>query len=349
MDGPSPHYLATILTHARDAILSMDLGGVVRTANRGAEQLFDRPASLMVGRPIAEVGGGEWAEALPEMVLAVSALAYIERDVACDRPDGSAVFVGLVLATFNDESGNLGGISAIGRDMTEHRRALLALARSNADLEQFAFAAAHDLQEPLRTIRMLGSILEEWCSEGEAQEYLARMQRSATDMQALVDGLCEYARLSNGAPAMVAVSLDAVAADVLDELRPDVEARGARIELGPLPVVRGAPDELRVLLRHLVRNAMEFAHPGLPPHLGIRGVEIDGERVLRVHDDGVGFDQRYAERLFTPFRRLHAKDEHPGAGLGLAVCRRIMERHGGHLTAVSAPGHGATFSARFPA
>ncbi len=348
MEDPSDRYLASILTHARDAILSTDGDGVVRTANRGAERLFDRPAEAMIGRPIGEAAGGEWAEALPEMVLAVGALACVERDVRLSRDDGTYVDVGLVLATVSDEHGRTIGVSAIARDITEYRRALRDLARTNADLEQFAFAAAHDLREPVRSIRMLSSILEEWCSEGEAAEYLARVQHTAGHMQALVDGLYDYARLSGPPPVIEPVALDDVMADVMAALADRVAEAGATVDVGPLPVVRGARDELRLLLTHLVQNALEYRRPDGAPLIGVRGHRDDEGEVVRVHDDGIGFDARYARQLFNPFQRLHTKGEHPGAGLGLAVCRRIMERHGGHISARSAPDRGSTFSAWFP-
>jgi PAS domain S-box-containing protein len=349
MEAPSTRYLASILENARDAILSTDVDGVVRSANRGAERLFNTPADQLIGVHLAEIVGGQWAQVLPEMVRQVRARAHVERDVACHLEDGTAVHVGLVLATINDADGRQVGVSAIGRDITEHTIALAALARSNADLEQFAFVAAHDLQEPLRKILMLESILEEWHPGGdEAADHLERIRDTAEGMQRLIRDLLSFAKATTTPQNFMRVELDEVIDAVFEDLEHVIEMSGARVQIGSLPQVSGDPRQLRQLFGNLVSNALKFRSADQPPEIEVSGRAEGGFGIVHVADHGIGFDERFLERMFAPFQRLHPKGRFEGSGIGLAICRKIVQRHGGEMEAHAQPGAGATFTVRIP-
>jgi integral membrane sensor domain MASE1/two-component sensor histidine kinase len=237
-------------------------------------------------------------------------------------------------------------------NITARKSAEEALARSNSELSQFAYVASHDLQAPLRKISAFAEQLRQRLAAGRDEtslDFLTRIGRSAAGMQDLIEALLELARVEASSEEPREVRLAAVAAEVLDELDDAIARAGARVEVGPLPSVMGDPAQLRRLLHNLVGNALKFAAPGRAPRVRLRGGEREGGLCeLVVEDDGVGFEMEFAARLFQPFQRLHSRNDYPGSGMGLAICRKIVERHGGAISAQSAPGRGARFTAVFP-
>ena len=214
------------------------------------------------------------------------------------------------------------------------------LEASNRELEQFASIAAHDLQEPLRKIRAFGERLTVSATEqlGERErDYLNRMNDGATRMSALIDGLLAYSRISTHALPFKAVDLREIAENALS----DLEVDGGRVEIGDLPTVSGDADQLYRMMLNLIGNALKFRHPDRPPVVRIHGREVNGDSdsagpwyEIVVEDDGIGFAPEYSGRIFGVFERLHGAGEYEGTGIGLAVCRRIAEQHGGGITAV---------------
>lgn len=255
-----------------------------------------------------------------------------------------------------------GLVYAVGRDITERLRAEAALRQSltdlnarNRELQDFAFIASHDLQEPLRKIRAFADRLQQRHAAAladEARDYLDRTSQAAARMQVLIDDLLAYSRVAARAKAFKPVDLGPVMAGVIEDLEATLEASGGRIVVGPLPTIEGDATQLRQLFQNLLSNALKFRAPGRAPvvEVGAERVQgVDGPAwILRFSDNGIGFEPRYAEKVFGPFQRLHGRQEYPGTGIGLAIVRRIVERHRGTIHAEGRPGEGATFVIQFP-
>jgi signal transduction histidine kinase len=238
------------------------------------------------------------------------------------------------------------------------------LARSNRELEGFASVASHDLQEPLRKIMAFGDRLRTRCAEAldeTGQDYLARMQNAAVRMQTLIDDLLAFSRITTQAQPFAPVSLDQVVREVLSDLELRIEKTGARIELGELPAIEADPLQMRQMFQNLLSNALKFQRPEAPPLVKVTSWVVDGDATLSrrypaafglcqitVEDNGIGFDEKYADRLFQPFQRLNPQSAYEGTGIGLAICSKIAERHGGRITAASTPGQGSRFLVTLP-
>lgn len=241
--------------------------------------------------------------------------------------------------------------SIVGRSR-EIERVNAELARSNRELEDFAFVASHDLQEPLRKIIAFGERLES--REGQAlsdegRDYVERMRRAAERMKALIDDLLAYSRVTTRAQPFAPVDLGEVVDEVLGDLEVRIEAGGARVEVGPLPRVDADRVQMRQLFQNLLANALKFHRPGEAPIITVAAAAPAGATVeIEVADQGIGFDEKYLERLFKPFHRLHGRDSYEGTGIGLAICKKIVDRHHGTITARSSPGDGARFTIRLP-
>jgi signal transduction histidine kinase len=274
-----------------------------------------------------------------------------------------------------DDDGTLRGAITVFRDVTERRRAeeelralnatleqrvterteaaeqrAAELKRSNEDLERFAYVASHDLQEPLRAVASYTQLLQSRLSDkldDETRTFLDYVLGGAARMRALIHDLLDYSRVGREpmARAHTQVNLDEVLDAALEDLAAAVSESGAEIRRGPLPTVRGDPAQLVQLLRNLIANAIRFRSEA-PPAIDVRAERLSGERAglwqVSVKDNGIGIEPRHHERIFVIFQRLHGR-ERPGTGIGLAICKKIVELHGGSIWVDSAPGQGATF------
>jgi signal transduction histidine kinase len=226
-----------------------------------------------------------------------------------------------------------------------------ALGRSNAELEQFASVAAHDLQEPLRKIRMYCERLQRRSDEipAEVEEDVTRMEAAAGRMQNLINDLLDLARVNSRGRELVAIDLGEVAREVAVDLEARIAEVGATIEIEDLPTVLGDRVQLRQIVQNLLSNALKFHRDGVPLHICVKTEGADGGRcVVAVEDNGIGFDEKYAERIFGTFQRLHGRAEYEGTGIGLSIARKIAWRHDGDITATAVEGEGATFRLTLP-
>lgn len=232
------------------------------------------------------------------------------------------------------------------------------LARSNRELESFASIASHDLQEPLRKVQAFGDRLKNRYSEKldeTARDYIARMQSATARMQTLINDLLAYSRVATRVEPFRPVNLHTIAREVVSDLEARIERTGGRVEIGELPVIEADPTQMRQVLQNLIGNGLKFHKPDTPPVVSVSSEAVrgaDGEITawqIRVEDNGIGFDEKYLEKIFAIFQRLHGQREYEGTGIGLAVVRRVIERHGGHITARSQPNQGATFILTLPA
>jgi len=241
------------------------------------------------------------------------------------------------------------------RKAEQHLEAITnELRRSNSELEQFAYVASHDLQEPLRKIQAFGDRLRIRCADKldeTSGDYLQRMLTSAGRMRQLINDLLELSRVTSNAQPFSAVDLDQILGGVLSDFELRIAQTEAIVEVDKLGSIQADPLQMRQLFHNLLGNALKFKKPGTTPRVGIRAEELPGEfpRIrFSVSDNGIGFEEKYLDRIFQVFQRLHSRDEYEGTGVGLAICNKIVLRHGGHFTAQSLPGQGATFLATLP-
>jgi signal transduction histidine kinase len=246
-------------------------------------------------------------------------------------------------------------LEARGAELAEANAALeqraQELVRSNAELEQFASIASHDLQEPLRKVRTFTDQLKVTESDRLSEkgvDYLRRANAAAERMQTLIQDLLKFSRVATHGRPFVPVDLGDVTGEVLEDLEAQIQRTGGVVEVGQLPTISADPLQMRQLLQNLISNALKFHRDGVPPEVAVSAKVEDGRAELTVRDNGIGFEPQYAGRIFRVFERLHGRSEYPGTGIGLALCRKIAERHGGTAFADATPGVGATFTVILP-
>ncbi len=238
------------------------------------------------------------------------------------------------------------------RRRTEQRLAQYAgdLARSNAELEQFAYVASHDLQEPLRMVASFTQLLAKRYQgklDQEADEFIGYAVEGARRMQQLINDLLAFSRVGTRGKPLKPTALDHLLDQALANLGPAIEESRAEITREPLPTIPGDEVQLLQLFQNLLANGIKFRGQ-VPPRLHVSAAPQDGEWVCAVRDNGIGIAPEHQERIFQIFQRLHARSEYPGTGLGLALCRKIVERHGGRIWVESQPGQGSTFYFSLP-
>ncbi len=274
------------------------------------------------------------------------------------RRDRSVMILSLSAKLVRDDKGNPLFIEGTLEDVTRRQEAeqqlqhtMAELKRSNRELEEFASVASHDLQEPLRKILTFSDRIKSRSGaalDQESQDYFGRMQNAASRMQNLINDLLSYSRVTTQAKPFVSVNLDELAHDVLVDLELRIRPGLDRVDIADLPTIEADPGQIRQLLYNLISNALKFRRADQPALVKVEG-GIDKDRCLiRVRDNGIGFDEKYRESIFGIFKRLHSRAEYEGTGVGLAICKKIVERHGGSITAYSTPGQGATFEAVLP-
>jgi light-regulated signal transduction histidine kinase (bacteriophytochrome) len=231
------------------------------------------------------------------------------------------------------------------------RRQAMELARSNADLQQFAYAAAHDLQEPLRAITIHTQMLQARHPDkldGEAQTAIDHAVEAAKVIRAKIADIQVYLRLAERIGPLAPVDTDLILAGVLQGLKLEIAERNASVTSTPLPKVMADGAQLTQVFGHLIGNALKYQPPDQPPEVTISAEERNGEWVFSVTDNGLGIAPDYHDRIFGVFRRLHTQEQYPGTGMGLAICKKIVECHGGHMGVRSEAGKGSTFFFSLP-
>jgi PAS domain S-box-containing protein len=331
--------------------------------NRHAQILVGTPMSQIMGRRAGDLLSGDVATAAAHhdrAVLAGEVAASWEQNFLV--ADETRHFL-VTKAPFRDADGVTAGVITIAQDISERKRMELALQQSlqelaahNRELQDFAFVASHDLQEPLRKIRLFAdAILTRESQEplpADVLDRVGRMQRSAQRMQGLIDDLLAYSRVVSGGQPFAWVDLAAVCAEVVEDL--DLERGGptAVVSVAGLPSIEADRGQMRQLFTNLIGNALKFQRADVPLRIDVAAEAMAGAEPARVRivvaDNGIGFDPKYAERIFLPFQRLSSDEAYPGTGLGLAIVRRIVERHHGRVDAESAPGQGARFVVELP-
>ncbi len=252
---------------------------------------------------------------------------------------------------------HLSTIYAAARDITAHKhseeellRRTEELKRSNAELEQFASVASHDLQEPLRTVSSYLDLLHHRFHDKlgpDAGKFIAIAADGATRMRTLIQDLLAYSRVGNQAKPLQPTALANIFAQVLKSLEVAIAGSGGKVTHDPLPTILGDPTQLTQLLQNLIANGLKF-HGKEAPQVHLAALDTGAEWSFAVSDNGIGIDPKFFDQLFTIFRRLHARSEYPGTGIGLAVCKKVVEHHGGRIWIESEPGKGTTFRFTIP-
>lgn len=357
----------SLVESANDAIVLADEHGHIVLWNQGARGIFGYTEQEALGQPITLLMPPDFRDPHRrgfEHYLRSRENKVIGRTVELSgqRKDGTVFPIDLSLSTWTTTSGHI-FFSGIIRDTTERKETYeklqhfaAQLERSNQELQAFAYVASHDLQEPLRKVQAFGDRLKARCGEvltAEGKDYLERMQNAANRMQNLINDLLLFSRVSTQEQPFERVDLNRVVREVLSDLEIRIQQTKGAIEIGPLPVVDADPLQMRQLFQNLLSNGLKFHRPEEPPVLRVSalipsGVAGPESCDILVADNGIGFEEKYLDRIFAVFQRLHGRTAYEGTGIGLAICRKITERHGGRITARSTPGQGATFVVTLP-
>ncbi len=364
---------SAILNGALDAIITMDHEGKIADFNPAAEQTFGYRREEAVGQPLAELIIPERLrqrhyEGLARYLATGQSRVLGQRiEMPALHAEGREFPAELSISRIADLEPPM--FTATLRDITARKQAeeqirqlnadleqrvaqrTAALVESNAELESFSYTVSHDLRAPLRHvsgfIRLLAEGAEGKLDETTAQ-YLPRIADAASRMGQLIDALLDFSRLGRAGLRPTGVNLEELLGEIRAHLQPDLAGRVVEWKIGPLPVVRADPAMLRQVLANLLENALKFTRTQPAAVIEITCESGSAEDVIRVRDNGAGFDPRYADKLFGVFQRLHSHKEFEGTGIGLATSRRIIHRHGGRIWAESQPGQGASFYFSLP-
>jgi PAS domain S-box-containing protein len=362
------------------AIILMSPEGIIENWNRGAEKIKGYKAEEIVGKHFSIFYTPEDLQLqLPQQLL----LSAAEEGRAAFegwrvRKDGSRFWGSIVMTALHDVNNNIIGFSKVTRDLTERKIAedklqmyadeLLQknneLEHSNRELSSFSYVASHDLQEPLRKIQGFGNLILNTDSNNLSEtgkDYFNRMIKASSRMQNLIDSLLEFSRTTTEARNFEEVDLNDLLEEVKKDMRELIESNSATIRSEHLPVLAVIPFQFRQLLSNLISNSIKYARKEENPVIDITAKRIDAAHMTDqraaagvdyyqfiISDNGIGFEAEYAEKIFELFQRLHGKNEYSGSGIGLAICRKIVENHSGWITAVSEPGMGSAFHVTIP-
>ncbi len=358
------------------AIFIVDTKGTVINWNVGAERIKGYRADEIIGRNMECFYTPEdRALGLPlQLLQKAAAEGRMENEGWRVRKDGSRFWGDVFITAVHGEDGNLIGFTKITRDMTERKKMEQELRASkeeleaanaeltgyskklqaaNTELQEFAFIASHDLQEPIRKVLTFSKMVMSEHAHGLGEAgivYLERVQGAAARMQELLEALLRYSRLTSKAEPFSECKLSDAANEVVSDLTMLINRTGGKVELSELPVIQGDPPQIRQLFQNLIANALKFHKDNIPPVVKVYSKPTEnGFCQIAVEDNGIGFDPEYAEKIFFPFQRLHGRSsKYEGTGMGLAICRKVVERHGGSITAKSELGKGSIFIVSLP-
>jgi PAS domain S-box-containing protein len=356
----------TLMDNIEEGYYELDMDGRYTFVNDALVYLLNAPKTKILGANFQQFIDPEYIDRVKQAYKAAfqlgGAVHGLEYKVRSKEGPGRYVETSALLS--RSTIGEMAGLRGIVRDITARKQAeqyqieRRALERSNKELEQFASVASHDLQEPLRKIQTLGDRLKTKSGDSldeESRSYLDRMLGAANRSQKLIDDLLSLSRISTQGQPFVRVDLTAVAKEVVADLEERIAQAGGRVVINELAVVEADPAQMRQLFQNLIVNGLKFHRPDQKPRIKVFGRILETKRrsvtaakpddlcQILVKDNGIGFDEKYLDRIFQPFQRLQTGKEYEGTGIGLSICRRIVERHGGEISAKSQPGNGATF------
>lgn len=355
-------FQAEILATTDDAVFALDSSQLIRYCNAGAERMYGIKTGEVIGKPLTAIHGNSLVtpEAEPHAMADLARHGSWTGENTHIGRNGVEILVSSTVNTLSTESG--GGLVAIIRDISNQKRAdlemqdqlkrhALQLTRANEDLLHFAYAVSHDLQSPLRTVKSFAQLLAlkyKAKLDDQAGDFIRLIVDGASRMDTMLHDLLQFAKVAGGeAEFHDQVSLEEAVSNAIQNLRSGIEETHAVITHDPVPTVAGDAGQFAQLFQNLIGNSLKYRSPDVAPRIHISAEQTPGEWVITVSDNGIGFEPAYAEKIFGVFQRLHSS-EFAGTGIGLSICKRIVERRGGRIWAAAQPGRGATFSFSIP-
>jgi PAS domain S-box-containing protein len=339
-------------------MLVLDLDGRITRWNAGCRQLYGFTAEEAVGRVSHDLLRTRFPEPLDTVHATLMAAGRWKGELVHQTADGREVVVASEWLLGRDAAGRPTTILEANTDITDRKRAEDALRRlaeqldrSNKDLEQFAYVASHDLQEPLRMVTGFLQLLSERYRgrlDDKADQFIGYAVDGAQRMSTLIHDLLVFSRVNTRGGQLLPTDSQAAFDLALKNLHMAVEQSGAAVTYDPLPMIRGDKPQLAQLFQNLIGNALKYRDPTRPVQVHVSARREDEHWLFGVADNGIGFEQQYEDKLFLIFQRLHSRSKYPGTGIGLAICKRIVERHGGRIWARGEPDKGATFFFTIP-
>ncbi|MFZ0929135.1 MAG: ATP-binding protein [Syntrophobacteraceae bacterium] len=349
---------ATLLDLAHDAIFVRGLDHTVKFWNNGAENLYGFKKEDALGRVSQDLLHTMFPEPIDQVVDQVIKEGRWQGELRQTTSTGQKILVESLWALQLGKDGEPLGFLQINRDVTAKKLAEEALKSNmarlelvNAELQEFAFIAAHDLQEPLRKIQTFCDRAQERCApvlDSTGKDYLDRVVNSASRMRLLLRDLLVFSRVAGRPNPLKKIDLVKIVWEAVDVFEASVKETGCQIEIENIPAIEADESQMLQLFQNLIGNALKFRSSETPRIKVYGKLDRNGMCELFLKDNGIGFDPQFAELIFKPFQRLHVRNQYDGTGMGLAICRKIVERHGGSIKAESVQGKGSTFIIRLP-
>lgn len=353
-----------VINAVREPLLVLDRELHAVMANAAFYRAFGLRPPKVLTLPLSAIGEGAWSS--EPLVERATRLLSDGRPFKDFELEAEFAGIGRLMLQINGDlipmSSDRGVLVLLAmEDVTLRRQAERAaaqaaseLARSNAALEQFASVASHDLQEPLRKIIAFSGLLVDDCGsqlDDKARDYLNRITNAAGRMQGLINDVLQFSRLKQLRPIPKNVDLRQTVSEALIDLEDRMQATGASVDVAALPSVMGDPTQLRLVFQNLLGNALKFGRAGVPPQIRVTAGGLLPARDMVdivVEDNGIGFEGKYSEQIFSPFQRLHSRKAYEGTGMGLAIVKEIVCAHGGSIAVTSTPGEGSRFVVTLP-
>ncbi len=349
-------YIKTLINSSSLGITTYDSSGKCILANDSLAKILGTTCEQLLGENYNEIEAWKESGLLESAREATASGQETRKEYETPNNLGKRIWVDCRFTPFisNGEPHlllSVDDISTSKQAEIDLQRYASKLEQSNRDLQEFAYIASHDLQEPLRKVlafgdrlvNKYGDVLDE-----TGRDYLKRMRDASQRMQTLINDLLAFSRVSTRAQPFAMVDLNEVIEEVVSNLENQIDRTQGRVEFSKLPMIEADPTQMYQLLQNLINNGLKFNREDHPPVIKVTAGTSDDKCKLTVKDNGIGFDMQYLDRIFKPFQRLHSRQEYEGSGMGLAICRRIVERHSGEITASSAPGKGSTFIITLP-
>lgn len=361
----SKTYMDNIISSMNDALFVTDLNLTIEIVNRAACELLQYREEELLHRPLHQI-----FNPLESFPLESEGNPLLNTETSVITKQGLKIPVLLNCSFIKESNGKIKSLVVTIKDITDRKQAeeaLIAktqkLAQSNAALQEFAYIASHDLQEPLRKISAFNERIQAKlgpAADEQIRDYLTRVHNATKRMQTLIQDLLTYSRITSQAQPFQQVNLSQIAMDVLNDLQFRIEQSKARIELGALPEIEADPTQIRQLFQNMIGNAIKYHRDNVLPHVKISANIVTHQTILYhwqsnnrfceiiFEDNGIGIDPKYHQRIFGVFQRLHGRDQYEGTGVGLAICQKIVERHNGTIALESAVGEGSKFIVTLP-